>query len=528
MASHHKRERSPYFWISYTTSAGRQKWHNTQLRHEQESEAVEMCREFERQVARTKQSGSLLTVRDWAERWFKDRGSKIKSMKDDRSRIKKHVLPRIGSIELRQVRKADVQAVFDALRIAHDTTGKPASGTIKSIYAATKVMFNDAVAADIIPASPLFLTSQSLPSVRKKARLPYTIPEIEKILGAGAAEIPDDRKTLYAILFFFGLRFGEGAALRWSDFDRDMEPLAKMDVTKAWSNSRKETGETKTGTERRAPVHPVMFYLLEQWRDVGFPALFGREPTAADLIVPSREGRARSSNHGMKRLRQDLARSGIPHLELRTQHAFRTSFISQMRVADVDKDKVRAVTHGKRSSGDVIDAFYTVWPWETLCGAVQQIRFSETFLHSFYTAVSMRNDSEKWRGGRDSKPSNKRYLTLLAAHLQGAHARGAGLNAPSVNAEFTLVATEPTPDFTLVEMPEPLSFEEILRLLPEAHFKTPTHERYSGGEFYPSDWVQVMCEGCGRKVDTLDGGKRTPCPLCGGVLSWEHAVMVVE
>src|SRR5678809_412007 len=159
-----------------------------------------------------------------------------------------------------------------------------------------------------------------------------------------------------------------------------------MNVAKSWSNSRKTVGTTKTETKRWAPIHPVMFYLLQDWYSEGFARTFGREPTDDDLIVPSREERCRSSNHGMKKLRQDLKRLGLSHLEQRTQHAFRTAFISQMRSVDVDKEKVRAVTHGKRSSGDVIDAFYTVWPWEVLCKAVMQMPFDKSFLHSFYTA----------------------------------------------------------------------------------------------------------------------------------------------
>jgi integrase len=527
VASYYKRDRSPYFWISYRDVDGTQRIINSKLRHDQEAEAEALCRSLERKVQLAKPEASALTVREWAEQWFKDRESKVKSMKDDRSRIRKHILPRVGSIELRRLRKADLQAVFDELRKAHEATGKPASGTIKSILAAVKVMFNDAVAGDLIPSSPLFLTSKTLPTVHKKPRLPYTLTEIESIISARPEAIPDDRRTLYALLFFFGLRFGEGAALRWGDLDKDADPFASMNVTRAWSNARNRMDTTKTETTRKAPVHPAAFFLLQQWRDVGFPKMFGRAPEPDDLIVPSREGRPRSSNHGMKRLRQDLERIGLKHLEMRTQHAFRTTFISQMRAADVEKDKVRAVTHGKRSSGDVIDAFYTQWPWEVLCKAVATLPFSESFLHSFYTAVSIGKDWEKWRGGRDSNSGDQRYWQLLNAKLNAFSAGQREVIGASVEGFSTLPEAPPTSPLTLSTQPledleegciitvEPLPLEEILRGLPWADQVLKPAPVRADPPMPLRGLVTVACEACGKACEVEDGPGIWECVLCG-------------
>jgi len=510
MASYHKRKRSPYFWIS-VKKEGKQTWVNSKLTHEQEDKVIELCRELSR-LELTQTKSSPISVNEWAEKWFEDRGNKILSMKDDKSRITKHVLPHIGTLELKQVRKADVQKVFDHLRSQYEASGKPASGTIKSIYAACKVMFSDAVAADLIPASPLHLTSHTLPSVHKKPRLPYTITEIEQILSATPKQIPDDRRTLYAVLFFFGLRFGEGAALRWSDLDFVRTPLAGMHVEKSYSVSRKKIGRTKTETKRWAPIHPILFFVLQEWRDIGFPKLFGRFPEADDLLVPSRENKCRSSNHGMKRLRQDFQRLGLPHLEQRTQHAFRTAFISQMRAADVDKDKLRAVTHGKRSSGDVIDAFYTVWPWEVLCKAVLSMQFSDEFLHSIETAVSMRNQSEKWRGGRDSKSAEERYRTLLTAKLQRNGAPEARTDIASVNSNFTQPPTILSEGFTHnLHLPEPLTVAEVLAGMSQ--------------RAYPL--VDTFCADCKREL-SYELAPSYQCIYCGsyGVVALSDAVLL--
>ncbi len=543
MASPYIRKDSPYIWICYKDLDGRTRSKNSKYKPEQWAEAEKLCRALERQADLTPKIVTALTVSEWAERWFIARETKIKSIKDDRSRIRTHILPRIGAVELRRLRKADVQAVFDELRAEYERKAL-ASGTIRSIYSATKVMFMDAVAEDIIPLSPLCLTSRTLPSVHKERTLPYTIEEIETILKC--PDIPDDRKTLYSILFFHGLRFGEGAALRWRDYDETTDPLPKLYIGKSWSHSRHKTDTTKTGagTERDAPVHPTAQIYIEHWRRVGFPALFKREPTPDDLIVPSRLNKERNSNHGMKKLRKDLTKAKLTRIEDRTQHAFRTSYISILRAVDVNKDKVRAVTHGHRSSKDVIDAFYTVWPWAVLCEAVLKIPLSEDFLRFSYAQAKSLNLLGE-NGGADGTRSlvvfyTDRYREQIPNVDTQSLASVAPSSAAFVGAFPTASAHTTTPLPT--GMPEPLTMEEILGdslgrpaeapLLRQSfrtkYYTDPGCDRNNTVMlFHPSDWLRVRCNTCGD-VDALEGGTSQRCPLCEASISLQCGAIVVE
>jgi hypothetical protein len=61
---------------------------------------------------------------------------------------------------------------------------------------------------------------------------------------------PEDRRTLYAIMFLGAMRFGEAAALTWADYDAACSPLGKLAVEKSYDT---KTGEVK-GDEDGEPA----------------------------------------------------------------------------------------------------------------------------------------------------------------------------------------------------------------------------------------------------------------------------------
>src|SRR6266436_2498004 len=95
------------------------------------------------------------------------------------------------------------------------------------------------------------------------------------------------------------------AALRWRDYDDQCQPLGKLHVSASYSTRQKKVKSTKTGVVREVPVHPLLAAMLADWRKDGWPKLIKREPSADDLIVPSREGNHRSVSHMLKKFRKD-------------------------------------------------------------------------------------------------------------------------------------------------------------------------------------------------------------------------------
>ena len=165
-----------------------------------------------------------------------------------------------------------------------------------------------------------------------------------------------------------GLRHGEAAGLRWTDYDSTLKPLGRLSVWNSYA-----TGRTKTKRARYMPVHPTLGAMLAEWRLNGWVAMMGRVPKPEDLIVPMpwrgprvELGKTRLKNGlGSKRLCTDLVTLGLRH---RRGHDLRRTMISLTRTDGARKDLLELCTHTPRKLS-TIDV-YTEFPWESLCAEV--------------------------------------------------------------------------------------------------------------------------------------------------------------
>ncbi len=498
MASIYERPDSPFLWMAFKHPTKGRVQKKTAFKKEQRAEAEEAAKLMTRREAQS--TGPGLTVAEWANEWFEHReNTNIKSVKDDRSRIKTHVLPVLGAVKLSALKQSDIQALFD--RIAtRSRDGKISSATVRCIHSASFVMLKDAFTKGHLDHSQrlfsvdggLALMSQTLPAVHKKATLPYSLEEVHVLLSS--PELPEDRRILYTLAFYTGARFGEVAALRWQDIE-ERSPMPCLHINKAWSVSRKVTDETKTGTVRQVPVHPALAAALRAWRQEGFALLLGREPLSTDLIIPSRRGVERNGNHALKRLRQDLTRAGIPAASLHKLHAFRTTFISELRSAGVDKEIVRSMTHGLSGDRDVITAFYTKFKWPAICDAVCTLDVSVQKLST------------------PAAPSS-RELPRIVPTVQGVLSHGGVTTGQTPYFESrpprhfreqnqvvrAAVTNCTTADPEIIDdFPEPLSIADIL----------------TRGTPLLRSLITVRCESCKRTVEVEDGPGIWDCIFCG-------------
>src|SRR6185436_10194 len=81
-------------------------------------------------------TGSI-TVKDYVERWLEDRKAlSLASWSDDANRLRKHVVPLIGSIGLAAVRPSDVRDVV----LFHRKANELAPRTIRHVFATMAIM----------------------------------------------------------------------------------------------------------------------------------------------------------------------------------------------------------------------------------------------------------------------------------------------------------------------------------------------------------------------------------------------------
>jgi len=306
--------------------------------------------------------GGATSVRAFATKWLKERRALgVRSIADDESRMKRHILPELGDLSLEEVQARHIRELVLKLRMkTFRDDEKLAPRTIRNIYGLLSTMFRDAVADGLIATTPCVLRRGVLPKNADKdpswrPTAIYTREEAERLISD--RRIPEDRRVLYALKGLAGLRHGEAASLRWRQYDRTLEPLGGLSLER-----------TKTDVPRRAPVHPTLARVLAQWKLAGWERTYGRPPAEDDLIVPTRNGTERTSQEAPKALRLDLET-----LELRDRrgHDLRRTFITLAQVDGARRDLLETITHGPR--GDIV-SLYTTFPWAALCAEVAKLK----------------------------------------------------------------------------------------------------------------------------------------------------------
>ncbi|HET6613665.1 MAG TPA: site-specific integrase [Kofleriaceae bacterium] len=327
------------------------------------------------------------TVRAYAERWIDERRKLDHDWQNDRGRLKNHVLPIIGDIDMDDIRPRHIADMIKRIR----DDGKIGQRTLYNVYGVVSAMFRDAVLdvdlAGAVEQSPCILDERHLgpredkdPEWREHAV--FTRAEVEMLISD--ERIPQDRRTFYAIECLAGLRLGETAALRWRHYQPEIQPLGKLLVAHSYSSRKDRVKGTKTGAVKHVPVHPTLAAILAEWRLGGWERLVGRHPEDDDLIVPlppevaaRRKTRAgdphRNDDYVGKRWREDL-----PALELRHRrgHDMRATFITLALEDGADETVIRTrITHTSKSRS-AFDGYNRGRQWAIVCAEVQKLRIS--------------------------------------------------------------------------------------------------------------------------------------------------------
>jgi integrase len=315
-----------------------------------------------------------VTVAAYYRRWLPTR--KGPDFANDESRMRLHVLPLIGDLELEDVRPRQILEIVNASKAAG-----LAPRTIRNVYGLLKAFFRDAIMDELLAtgASPCILTTRHTGKVRDavagwRDTAVFSREELEQLLWNES--IPQPRRVLYALLSVGCLRLGEAAGLRWERVDLGYDTLGRMSVTTSYDN-----GKTKTATSRYMPVHPSAKSLLNEWKLGGWARTFGRVPVSTDLVVPTppeapRKGRRRAAGSMLddawvwKRLQKDVEALGFPR---RRTHDLRRTGISLYIEDGADENILRRGTHAAPMH---VMGIYTSVHWKTLCREVSKLRFA--------------------------------------------------------------------------------------------------------------------------------------------------------
>jgi integrase len=215
-----------------------------------------------------------ITVKAFAAAWVDGRRALDLDWQNDESRLRHHVLPVIGDLQLADVRSRHIVDLFRRIRTS---TERPvAQRTVYNIYSVVSALFRDAKLEDQIEQTPCELTSRQLGPLADKdpewrPEAVFTRDEVEMFISD--PRIPVDRQMVYALEFLAGLRHGEMSGLRWRHYDQTLKPLGQLLVAVSYSSAKGRVKSTKTEAIRYVPVHPTLAAMLAEWKLAGWAAM---------------------------------------------------------------------------------------------------------------------------------------------------------------------------------------------------------------------------------------------------------------
>ncbi len=342
------------------------KWHAVSTGYEDEAQAAAWVREQVRDVEkirkhkRNREAGAL-TLTSYAEGWIKRR--KTATVKDDKTRLELHILPRIGHMPIADVRPRHCRDVI----MFHRDAGVLSPKTIRELASLMTTLFKSALIDEVVTMQPSIYERGVLPKKADKdptwrAEAIYTRGEVMQLLTDD--RIPRDRRVFYALKFFTG-RHSEVARLTWSQWERTCEPLTSLNVA-----------YTKSKVPRRVPVHPVLAKILAEWKLEGWEDMYGEKPKPQHLIIPTRNLTRRGAAESQRQLLHDLEKIGLRvragQTRNRRGHDLRRTLITLSRADGAIDSLLRLVTHGA-SGNDMLD-IYSTPVWADVCREISKLK----------------------------------------------------------------------------------------------------------------------------------------------------------
>jgi integrase len=251
------------------------------------------------------------TVAQYAQRWCEWRASRaFGCVKTDRTILRRHVLPILGALAMREVVRDDLKRLVGALdakarrgeTIAEDGSRRPFGWkSACNAWVVVRAMFRDArVAKDVTlcvrddnPADGVAGPDRG----SKKAKGYLWPSEFLRVLGC--AEVPLRWRRLFAVAVYTYMRAGEIDAIQWPDLDLDHDT---MHIHRSMDTRRgKGMKTTKSNAARRVPIEPALLPLLRAMH---------AESGGKGRVLPL------PGDGGSRKLRMYLKRAGVGRADL--------------------------------------------------------------------------------------------------------------------------------------------------------------------------------------------------------------------
>jgi len=283
-------KRGKVWWVGFTTSAGLRRNEATKARTRDEAKklAAEIDARHERirRGFEVEPGDSRLTFRQLFETWWERHGSKLRGniLGGKAAALRKHVLPELGDVVLREVTPARLELAFDRMSL------ELAGSSVNTLRAQLRAIFGWAKKRGLwLGENPAAATEKRKELDQERDEL--TAEEVPRLLAA----LEPRWRPLFACALLTGMRKGELAGLRREDVDL---AAGSIRVGRSWSA---ET--TKGGTTKTLPIAAALRPYLEQ-------ALATSK--GSDLVFPRADGSMMRNDVKLApMLRRAMARAGL-------------------------------------------------------------------------------------------------------------------------------------------------------------------------------------------------------------------------
>jgi integrase len=201
------------------------------------------------------------TVEEYSKRWLADRVGRVSSIRDDRSRIRDHVLPVIGPLDVSKFTRDDVETLRDALDVKI-SKGELSWKTVECVWTLVTSMCGDMVNAkkrELRARDDNPCRDVKPPERGNRKAKQYLYPS-EFLAFVSCDRVPLRWRRAVALAIYTYTRDAELRELRWAG-DVDLAH-GVLSITRALERRTGAVKTTKSGETRRFSLEPNLLPLL--------------------------------------------------------------------------------------------------------------------------------------------------------------------------------------------------------------------------------------------------------------------------
>lgn len=288
---------------------------------------------------------SDIQLGEWCDKWLNDYAEatlRPNTVRGYRSMIDHHIKPYLGDKQLRFLKTAEIQRLYQMLKVSgRKTLDKKhgnglADSNVRKIHSLLHEILDAAVKSRLIPSNPCKGTA--VPKCNYPPKRILTEDELNRFMEA------IQKEPLWYDFFYTeittGLRRGEICGLKWDDLNFETGKLSVKRSINSVRGKDVSVGETKTEKGKRDILLPpsTLHLLKEKAENAVSPWIF---PSFFDQRLPV------APNSAYQRLKDILKEADLPDIRF---HDLRHTFATHALVSGVDAKTLSGILGHTRAS----------------------------------------------------------------------------------------------------------------------------------------------------------------------------------